>query len=284
MTKGAICFVLMYNVYENETEGIKMKKMARRTHNRRYTHRKKRYKKNRKLLKLWCFLIFVVGSFFIGRNILCPFEIGLDAGHGGEDVGAQGIINEVELTEKTTAFLEEILKEDGRFRVVLSRKYGEGKGINERNAIFQRKNPDIVLSIHGNADATGVGHGFECYPSPPGRKNYESSYIFAQMLANEMQQLGSTLRGSGGIRYGYYIPDGTGNMVKTIVEANDVTEYEYGSFGMVEGMDCPAVLLEQCFVTNENDVLTFATEEGCRNAAKAYYQAICKYLGIEAKV
>ena len=43
-------------------------------------------------------------------------------------------------------------------------------------------------------------------------------------------------------------------------------------------MSCPAVLAEQCFITNASDVESFGTEEGCKRAAEAYYRAICGYL------
>ena len=42
-------------------------------------------------------------------------------------------------------------------------------------------------------------------------------------------------------------------------------------------MSCPAVLAEQCFITNQADVEAFGTEEGCKKAAAAYYRAICRY-------
>ena len=47
---------------------------------------------------------------------------------------------------------------------------------------------------------------------------------------------------------------------------------------MLKNMDCPAVLVEQCFITNAADVEKFGTEEGCKTAAAAYYRAICRYL------
>lgn len=50
------------------------------------------------------------------------------------------------------------------------------------------------------------------------------------------------------------------------------------TFGMLKNMSCPAVLAEQCFITNPSDVESFGTEEGCQRAAQAYYKAICNYL------
>lgn len=241
---------------------------------------KKYMRKRQKKLRLALIFLAIALVFIFIKN-RGKYTIALDPGHGGSDMGAIGVITEVELTEKTTAYLEKMLKEDGRFRVVLSRKYGKGEDINQRNKKLRKSRPDVVLSIHGNADPRGTGTGFECYPSPPGRKNYEESYRFAEMIGEEMAGAGSALRGNQGIRYGYYIPDETGEFIKTIKESNDTTVYGYGSFGMVEGMNCPAVLVEQCFVTNAGDVAAFGTEEGCKKAAMAYYRAILQYLNVK---
>lgn len=227
-------------------------------------------------------LLFAVGygGFFIYYTQSKPYCIGLDAGHGGVDIGAEGILREVELTERTTEELRALLQEDGRFRVILSREAGEGKSVTERNQLFRKKHPDLVLSIHGNASEEGSARGFECYPSPPGYENHAESLAFAELLAEEMQSVGARLRGSGipGVRFGYY--DDAGE--KLLVDASDTEIYPYDTFGMLKNMACPTVLAEQCFVTNQEDIENFGTEEGCKKAAAAYYRAICRYLeGLE---
>lgn len=244
---------------------------------RRKSHPKKR--KGGFLTKLLIFvLLFAIGygGFLLYYTVTKPYCIALDAGHGGADIGAEGIIQEVELTERTTAELRTLLQEDGRFRVVLSREAGEGKSVTERNHLFQKKHPDIVLSIHGNASEESSANGFEAYPSPPGYANAEKSLVFATLLAEEMQSVGARLRGSGipGVRFGYYNDAGE----KVLVDAGDTQVYDYDTFGMLKNMDCPTVLAEQCFVTNAEDVENFGTEEGCKKAAAAYYRAICRYL------
>ena len=35
-----------------------------------------------------------------------PYTIAIDAGHGGTDIGAEGVINEIQLTEATIGYLE----------------------------------------------------------------------------------------------------------------------------------------------------------------------------------
>lgn len=215
------------------------------------------------------YLVFQ-GYFLLTR----PYTVALDAGHGGVDCGAEGVIQEIELTERTTEELKSLLEQDGRFRVILSREAGEGKSISERNRKFQRYKPDVMLSIHGNADDKASAHGFEAYPSPPGYENHEESLALAVLLAEEMQSVGATLRGTQGVRFGYY--NGSGE--KVLVDSSDTEVYDYDTFGMLKHMQHAAVLVEQCFVTNQADVNAFGTDEGCKKAAAAYYRAICRYL------
>ena len=249
---------------------------------REYEPEKKRKRRRRKrkggMAKklLLAVLLFVLGyvGFMVYYTFSKPYTIALDAGHGGVDIGAEGIINEVELTERTVSELEALLKEDGRFRIILSRKEGEGMSITERNQKFQKKHPDLMLSIHGNANDDSSANGFECYPSPPGYENHETSLAFAQLLAEEMRTVGAKLRGTEGVRFGYYNSNGE----KVLVDSSDTEVYDFDTFGMLKNMDCPAVLVEQCFITNQADVDQFGTEDGCKKAAAAYYRAICRYL------
>ena len=74
----------------------------------------------------------------------------------------------------------------------------------------------------------------------------------------------------------FFLFDENGN--KLLCDSSDTTVYSYDTFGMLKNMSCPAVLAEQCFITNPSDVESFGTEEGCQRAAQAYYKAICNYL------
>ena len=103
---------------------------------REYEPPKRRRRRRRKgglLRKLrFAVVLFLVGyvGFLVYYNFGKPYTVALDAGHGGADVGAEGVIQEVALTEQTVAALQTLLEEDGRFRVVLSRKAGESVTIN----------------------------------------------------------------------------------------------------------------------------------------------------------
>ena len=207
-----------------------------------------------------------------------PYRIAVDAGHGGSDPGAQGIVTESEMTAQTAQALLSWLEADPNYIPLTSRDgYDITAKPSERAAAINAQAPDLMLSIHGNSAPDGsTAAGFECYPSVPGRTWHKESYYFAQRLAEQMQQAGAKLRGHGGIRYIYYQGE-----TKQLVETNHTEVREERSFTLLEDVNCPAVLAEQCFVTSEEDMAQFGSEEGCKKTARAYYEAICAYFGTE---
>lgn len=233
-----------------------------------------------RLAALGLALLLVVGGalYFLlrGPGKGPPWVIALDAGHGGNDVGAIGLVDEVVLTEATVAQLEALLEADENFKPVLTRKAGKGADINTRTKRARRAGAHLLLSVHGNSDTSPDSSGFECFPTPPGRELHEESLRLAGLVAAEMGAAGARLRGEGGIRYAYYNEAGE----KRFAEASDLTVSEERSFGLVEDAECPALLAEQCFITNAADLAAFGGEEGCLRAAQCYYRAICAYFGV----
>lgn len=203
--------------------------------------------------------------------------IALDAGHGGNDKGAIGALDEVYLTQTTVQFLEELLTQDPNYTPLLCRPYEPGYiriSPEERAATANAGNANLLVSVHANFDASETTRGFECYPQPPGRTYFEQSLRFARLAAPEMQKAGSVIRGTDGVRYLYYTNDEAG---MKMMESDHTTVYNLPSLAIVENAACPSVLIEQCFISNPQDVQQFASEEGCRIAAQSYYKAICAY-------
>ncbi|MEG0110731.1 MAG: N-acetylmuramoyl-L-alanine amidase [Oscillospiraceae bacterium] len=208
-----------------------------------------------------------------------PYTVAIDAGHGDTDIGAEGLIKEIQLCESTADSLCAWLCEDANYKVVRTRKTGEDPNSAERAQVATQNKADLFFSIHANCDkSTGQSHGFECFPTPPGRYYSEQSMDFAKCVAKAMQDAGHRLRGETGIRFAYY-----NGKSKRIVDSSDDKVRTLKSFGVVEKVFCPAVLAEQCFITNKNDVDVWASDEGCARAAHIYYKAICAYFGTVPK-
>lgn len=207
-----------------------------------------------------------------------PYRVAIDAGHGGDDPGAQGVVQESQMTAATAAALTALLEKDPHYIPLNTREsYTTTAKPAERAEYINQQSPQLLLSIHGNSAPAGVeASGFECYPAVPGRTWHRESLYFARLLAEQMQGAGAVLRGQGGVRYIYYQ-----GQTKHMVEASCTDVRSELSFTILEAADCPAVLAEQCFVTSAEDVARFGDEEGCRRAARIYYEAICGYFGTQ---
>ena len=132
-----------------------------------------------------------------------PYRVCIDAGHGGSDPGARGVVEEKEMTAQTSEALLTLLEADPHYIPLRSReRYDITAKPNERAESINAQSPQLLLSIHGNSAPEGsAASGFECYPSVPGRTWHQESYYFAQQLAQGMGTAGARLRGHGGIRY-----------------------------------------------------------------------------------
>ena len=203
--------------------------------------------------------------------------VAIDPGHGGDDVGAEGLgFYEDEMTWKTAQELMALLEADGRLDPRLTREEEETITPTERAARVREMDAQLLLSIHGNSDPVYGSAGYECYPVPPGRARNGESVRFGELLAQGFEEAGASLRGENGVRYLYYDEDGD----KWITELSDPEVHWEFSFTLLEQCGCPAVLSEQCFVTNSADVAAFGSDTGCRTSARIYYEAICDWFGL----
>ncbi len=87
----------------------------------------------------------VAGGFSLSRQLgLGVARIVIDPGHGGHDPGAQGKgLNEAELTLDVALRLEKLLEDEG-LEVVLTRRENIYIPLEERTAIANRENADLV--------------------------------------------------------------------------------------------------------------------------------------------
>ena len=100
-----------------------------------------------------------------------PYRVCIDAGHGGSDPGARGVVEEKEMTAQTSEALLTLLEADPNYIPLRSReRYDITAKPSERAESINAQSPQLLLSIHGNSAPEGsAAAGFECYPSVPGR-------------------------------------------------------------------------------------------------------------------
>ena len=211
--------------------------------------------------------------------------VAIDAGHGGYnenngcwDSGTKGDgVTEAELTIRIAGMLEELLRQDRRFAPVMTTDGSTYLKGSQRGAAAQAAGAELLVSIHFNSDPVYDSRGLECYPATPAMATNADSLRLAAAITEGFAATGLPLRGENGIRYLYF--DANNNRV--VYESSDTVPRTDPTFTVLETCSCPAVLVEQAFLTNPADVALFSTDEGCHSAADIYYRAICRYFGME---
>ena len=92
------------------------------------------------------------------------FTVVIDAGHGGNDCGAKGLISyEKNLTLRYALALGSAIEKNfDNVRVVYTRRTDVFIPLHERADIANRNKADLFMSVHINALAGGrISHGFQ---------------------------------------------------------------------------------------------------------------------------
>ena len=190
------------------------------------------------------------------------FCIVIDAGHGGIDSGATGIVTgnkESDLNLAISLTLGKKLKDLG-INVVYTRKTQDGlygttdSGYKRRDMLKRREialssDADLLVSIHLNKFASSSRRGAQVYYQYADEKSYN--------LANSIQKVLND-----------YI---------NIPQQNRTFDASQGDFWMCKIIK-PAVIVECGFLSNEKDDLLFDTIEYREQIAYLIFDGIVSYL------
>ncbi len=127
----------------------------------------------------------------------------IDAGHGGDDLGAHGPdgILEKEIVLSVAEYLDELLRDRLRARTVLTRSRDTFIPLPERTQIANEKNADLFISIHANASEFKTASGIETYYLD--NTNNKSSLKLAERENMSLQMGG----GGGASDLGFILSD-----------------------------------------------------------------------------
>lgn len=211
--------------------------------------------------------------------------VAIDPGHGGvnpnigaEDAGSEGCgLRESDITLQTAQLVYDKLTQDGRFAPMLTADGTEYRKPSRRAELAKAAGAQLLVSIHLNHDTNGAISGFECYPATPQLSTNADSLRFAGLVAAKFSAMGLDLRGVDGVRYIYF--DQNDN--RYIRESTDTEPLTDPTFTVVQECGCPAVLVEEGFISNAQDVSIVATDAGCEAAAQAYYECILAYFDLQ---
>lgn len=180
-------------------------------------------------------------------------NIGLDAGHGGNDSGAVNSalkLKESDITLKISNALATSLKNAG-FEVKQDRTNNNDAGITADAAMFSKWGANLVISIHCNS-ATVCATGIECWYADGNDKGKRVAELLSSNIASST---GLPNRGA----------------------KNDKT-CRFGSFAVCR-QNKLAVLLETGFLSNPNDIDKALDSDGIQRVVKGVVTAVETYFG-----
>ncbi len=225
----------------------------------------------------------------VSADIIYPDRntIVLDSGHGPQLTGAQGILKEEELTPIVTEYLRLRLLNDDNYNVLLTHPYDEDLSLDGRVRYTKNIAPDLFISLHFNsmsAEFSDVS-GFEIYPQLPENKHWQESYDFANLVVDNLTDIGHTPRKGSGLFYMRYERDGDEIITYSLTEEEEeLNNFTGQTLAVINNEDYLGVLLELGYVTSEYDCENWLTNEGLEKIADAIYLAICEKFDTEPVV
>ncbi len=181
----------------------------------------------------------------------------IDAGHGGTDPGAQGIIEDKKYNEKdinlSVAKMVRDKLEDEGVKVIMTRETDTFPTLQERPKLANSMDAAMFVSIHVNSAANAPkANGIEVYYAKGNNENYygTTSKALATSVLNSM--LASTDAFSRGVK----------------VESHLVTRKSL----------MPAILVEVGFISNEEEILKLIDEDYQELLADGIVEGILAHL------
>lgn len=197
----------------------------------------------------------------------------IDAGHGGNDTGTRNAAKK--LDEKTFTIdvarrLARLLAADGGRVILHTREDDRYVALPDRAAFANTAKADLFVSIHFNAVANNPSvRGTETYVLTPRHQRSTSSAL--PSADDKLEQPGNRFDAYNAV---------LGQRVHRELLARLGTEdrgYKRARFAVLRLVECPAVLVEAGYLSNDAEAALIATEAYRQRIAEGVHAAILGY-------
>ena len=209
------------------------------------------------------------------------FTVALDAGHGGTNLGAAGLVPDLYEKRVTLEIARRVrrrLAAERGLRLVLCRDSDVLVPMRARVRCANGAGARLFLSIHANASPTarrGAQRGFELYVMPPADvdadievatlsagSEVDAAWAGHQIRATAAESLAAARR------IEWQLADSLG------ADRDRGIKQSGAALDVLQGLAMPAVLIEVGFIDHEEEGKTLATEAGWEAVAAALAKAI----------
>lgn len=217
-----------------------------------------------------------------------PRVIVIDPGHGGSDPG--GVNPKLRLMEKTFTLdvalrLRALLVQAG-YRVVLTRSEdrlpapkANDQDLKMRSIIANRERADLFVSIHFNV----VEHepertrGVEVFTFPPA--NQHATEWWSQVRKADPDFVTTMEPANQFDHWNVVLADELHRAMLRDLRTDDRGK-KLAHFGVLRSLNCPGVLVEPGYITNDAEARKLATPEYRQRIAESLYRGIQDYSGL----
>ncbi len=198
----------------------------------------------------------------------------IDPGHGGKDDGA--INAKLKLREKAMALdvaqrLEKLLKAAG-YQVVLTRRRDTFIPLPLRPTHANKVKADLFVSIHFNALENKAISGSETYILTP---QYQRSTSSDKRLPDDKERYDGNASDPWNAVLGFKMH---GSLVRSLQTFD--RGMKHARFAVLRDLQCPGVLVEGGYITNEAEARKIGTPEWRQKLAQAIADGVADYRAV----
>lgn len=196
----------------------------------------------------------------------------IDAGHGGTDTGTRNQphkLDEKTFTLDVAARLQTLLA-GGHWKVLMTRSDDRFIGLAERAEFANQAKADLFISIHFNAVANNPAvRGTETYVLTPQHQRSTSSLMSSS--EDKVAQAGNVYDAWNAV-LGYHMHRELLAKLKT-----EDRGYKRARFAVLRLVECPAVLVEAGYLSNDAEAQRIGTAAYRADIAEALFVAVQAY-------
>jgi N-acetylmuramoyl-L-alanine amidase len=214
----------------------------------------------------------------------------IDPGHGGKDYGAPGYIkgvHEKKVVLEIAKMLKQMIRDQIRCDVVLTRNNDKYLSLEERTAIANTQNADLFISIHTNASRNRRAHGIETYIlnlatddeaiRVAAMENATSAKNISD-LDSILQDLMNNAKVSESTRLGSYVQQSMSNRLKKKYKDIRNKGIKQAPFYVLLGADMPSILIETSFISNPRECKRLMNKNYRKHMCQGIVDGIKRYI------
>jgi N-acetylmuramoyl-L-alanine amidase/beta-lactamase regulating signal transducer with metallopeptidase domain len=168
----------------------------------------------------------------------------IDAGHGGTDLGAtKDDLNEKKITSEIAKKIKAMYS-DSEVSILFTRTEDEFIDLKNRTDFINTNKADLVISLHINNNKNTEANGFEIFVTEK-PDLFDKAKILAEKLTSKLSK--TPLKNKG---------------------------LKVAPFMILKNSDCPSMVVELGFISNENDREFITSEKGQTEIAKTILEFI----------